>query len=178
METWKALARNPNYEVSTEGRVRERARPVFNRGRVYSKPPRQIEPFIDPDGYAFVVIRKPLGTGSEKIFVHRLVMEVFVSKCPDDMTVDHIDRVRTNNAVSNLRYATKAEQTENRDLSRISGENSKFSKLKEADVVEIRKMIEVGSVDLEISKQFSVSVSTIKNIRNGKSWKKNGIENT
>ena len=159
METWKALARNPNYEVSTEGRVRERARPVFNRGRVYSKPPRQIEPFIDPDGYAFVVIRKPLGTGSEKIFVHRLVMEVFVSKCPDDMTVDHIDRVRTNNAVSNLRYATKAEQTENRDLSRISGENSKFSKLKEADVEEIREMICSGNPDNIIAKKFSVSIS-------------------
>ena len=77
METWKALDRNQNYEVSSYGRVRERARPVFNRGRVYSKPPRQIEPFIDPDGYAFVVIRKPLGTGSEKIFVNRLVIEVF-----------------------------------------------------------------------------------------------------
>jgi muconolactone delta-isomerase len=171
METWKALDRNQNYEVSSDGRVRERARPVFNRGRVYSKPPRQIEPFIDPDGYAFVVIRKPLGTGSEKIFVHRLVMEVFISKCPDDMTVDHIDRVRTNNAVSNLRYATKAEQTENRDLSRISGENSKFSKLKEADVEEIREMICSGSPDNIIAKKFSVSISAIRNIRLGKSWK-------
>lgn len=178
MEIWKALARNPNYEVSSEGRVRERARPVFNRGRVYSKAQRQIEPFIDTDGYAFVVIRKPMGTGAEKIFVHRLVMEVFVGECPDEMTVDHIDRNRTNNAMSNLRYATKAEQSDNRDLSKISGENSKFSKLREVDVAEIRKMLELGFTDSIIAQRFSVSVSTIKNIKTGKSWKTHGIENT
>lgn len=177
METWKPLARNPNYEVSTAGRVREKARPVFNRGRIHSKPPRGIEPFIDTEGYAFVVLRKPMGTGAEKIFVHRLVMEVYVGECPQDMTVDHIDRVRTNNALSNLRYATKEKQTENRDLSSISGENSKFSKLKESDVTEIRKMIEVGFIDSVIAQRFGVGASAIKNIRTGKSWKKNGIEN-
>jgi len=178
VETWKALARNPNYEVSTEGRVREKARPVFNRGRIHSKPPRTINPFIDTEGYAFVVMRKPMGTGAEKIFVHRLVMEVFVGECPEEMSVDHIDRNRTNNAVSNLRYATKAEQSDNRDLSRISGENSKFSKLREVDVVEIRKMLEMGFLDSIIAQRFSVSASTIKNIRTGKSWKTHGIENT
>ena len=172
METWKALSRNPNYEISSEGRIREKARPVFNRGRVYAKAPRNIEPFIDQDGYAFVVLRKPIGTGSEKIFVHRLVMEVFEGECPDGMTVDHIDRVRTNNAFSNLRYATKAEQTENRDLSRISGERSRFSKLTEADVGEIRKMIELGFEDSIIASRFNVSAGAIRNIRKGKSWAK------
>ena len=172
METWKALDRNPNYEVSTTGRVREKARPVFNRGRIHSKPPRTIEPFIDPEGYAFVVLRKPMGTGAEKIFVHRLVMEVWVGQCPEDMTVDHIDRVRTNNALSNLRYATKAEQTENRDLSGISGERSRFSKLTQADVDEIRKMIKIGFEDGVIASRFNMSAGAIRNIRNGKSWAK------
>ena len=172
METWKPLARNPNYEVSTTGRVREKARPVFNRGRIHSKPPRNIEPFIDPEGYAFVVLRKPMGTGAEKIFVHRLVMEVWVGQCPEDMTVDHIDRVRTNNALSNLRYATKAEQTENRDLSGISGERSRFSKLTQADVDEIRKMIKIGFEDGVIASRFNMSAGAIRNIRNGKSWAK------
>ena len=172
METWKALARNPNYEVSTEGRVREKARPVFNRGRIHSKPPRTIEPFIDTEGYAFVVMRKPMGTGAEKIFVHRLVMEVFIGECPGEMSVDHIDRVRTNNTLANLRYATKAEQTENRDLSRISGENSRFSKLTQANVDEIRKMIEMGFGDDVIAVRFNISAGAIRNIRNGKSWAK------
>jgi hypothetical protein len=177
VETWKPLARNPNYEVSTEGRVREKARPVFNRGRIHSKPPRTIEPFIDTEGYAFVVLRKPMGTGAEKIFVHRLVMEVYQGECPDEMTVDHIDRVRTNNALANLRYATKAEQTENRDLSRISGENSRFSKLTQSDVDEARKMIGLGFDDGVIAARFGVSSATIKNIRNGKSWKNANTNN-
>lgn len=113
-----------------------------------------------------------MGTGAEKIFVHRLVMEVWVGQCPEDMTVDHIDRVRTNNALSNLRYATKAEQTENRDLSGISGERSRFSKLTQADVDEIRKMIKIGFEDGVIASRFNMSAGAIRNIRNGKSWAK------
>jgi hypothetical protein len=113
-----------------------------------------------------------MGTGAEKIFVHRLVMEVFIGECPDEMSVDHIDRVRTNNTLANLRYATKAEQTENRDLSGISGENSRFSKLTQANVDEIRKMIEMGFGDDVIAVRFNISAGAIRNIRNGKSWAK------
>jgi hypothetical protein len=113
-----------------------------------------------------------MGTGAEKIFVHRLVMEVFIGECPEEMSVDHIDRVRTNNTLANLRYATKAEQTENRDLSGISGENSRFSKLTQANVDEIRKMIEIGFLDSVIASRFGVGAGAIRNIRNGKSWAK------
>ena len=48
-------------------------------------------------------------------YVHQLVMEAFgpPRQCASD-TIDHIDRVRHNNHISNLRWASKSLQTSNR----------------------------------------------------------------
>ena len=49
-----------------------------------------------------------------KVFsVHRLVAETFLENPENKPTVDHIDRNRLNNDVSNLRFATYKEQIEN-----------------------------------------------------------------
>jgi hypothetical protein len=108
---------------------------------------------------------------SRKYFVHRMVMDAFVGPCPEDMTVDHIDRDRQNNALENLRYATKSEQDENRDLSGISGENSKFSKLDWDKVKEIRRLYAQGKTIRIISGQFDVTKDTIRRVVDGKTWK-------
>ena len=52
---------------------------------------------------------------STSYMVHRLVALAFHGHPPDkSYTVDHIDRIKTNNNASNLRWATKAEQAANR----------------------------------------------------------------
>lgn len=38
--------------------------------------------------------------------VHRVVMEAFVGPLPEGMEVDHINRIRTDNRLSNLRYCS------------------------------------------------------------------------
>ena len=66
----------------------------------------------DSDGYCFVVLA--LKGETQKRFVHRLVAEAFIGPRPEDQTVDHINRVRNDNRVENLRYATASEQNLNR----------------------------------------------------------------
>lgn len=52
----------------------------------------------------------------KKYAVHRLVAETFLSNEENKPTVDHINRVRTDNRLSNLRFATPKEQLENSSL--------------------------------------------------------------
>lgn len=45
--------------------------------------------------------------------VHELVITTFIGPRPDDMEIDHIDRNRANNKLSNLRYVTHQENMAN-----------------------------------------------------------------
>ena len=59
------------------------------------------------DGYMEVRVR------SKTLLVHRLVAETFIPNPEDKPTVDHINRVRDDNRVKNLRWATHREQMDN-----------------------------------------------------------------
>lgn len=60
-----------------------------------------------PNGYYLVSIK------GKSYLVHRLVAETFIPNPENKPTVDHINRIRTDNRVQNLRWATRKEQVEN-----------------------------------------------------------------
>ena len=86
-EEWKKIPGNPNYSVSNYGRVRNDV-----RGKMKALYPNN-------RGYIKIGLK-----GNKKHAVHRLVMLAFVG--PSEMQVDHIDEVKTNNRLDNLRYLT------------------------------------------------------------------------
>lgn len=100
-EKWRIVGR---YQVSN----RARARVMFSRGSVWG-------PVFTPlpskrNTYA------EIGRGNA---FHRIVALAFLGQPPDSTyTVDHIDGDPTNNLLSNLRWATKAEQSTNRKRKR------------------------------------------------------------
>lgn len=61
-------------------------------------------------GYRRVVVK------GKHYKVHRLVAEAFIPNPENKPTVDHINRVRDDNRVQNLRWATHKEQAENRGM--------------------------------------------------------------
>lgn len=65
----------------------------------------------DGRGYLQVELFKN-GVG-RKFKIHRLVAEAFIPNPENKPTVDHIDRDRRNNNISNLRWATYKEQRSN-----------------------------------------------------------------
>ena len=98
---WRTILDYPSYEVSNQGQVRRNGK-ILKGG-------------TDKDGYKIVSM------GKTKKKIHRLVAEAFIPN-PDNLPItDHIDRNRTNNVVSNLRWVNHTESclntnNRNRDL--------------------------------------------------------------
>lgn len=83
---------------------------VFNRLPSYWKPIRYgwTKGTKYNTGYMLVMVNH------KAYLVHRLVLETFVGECPDGFTADHINRIRDDNRLQNLRYADNKTQADNR----------------------------------------------------------------
>ena len=100
--------------------------------------------------------------------IHRLIYSNLVGEIPKGYEIDHIDRNRHNNNLSNLRLVTKKENNQNKD---IKGEKNGFSKLKEKEVREILELVLTHTMTKqEIADKYHVSFATIKAIRSGRNW--------
>ena len=93
MEEWRPIVDYPEYEVSNVGNVRR-------NGRV-------LKPISDSCEYLVI---SPYVNGIKKISrIHRLVASAFIPNPDSKKEVDHINRIKTDNRVENLRWATRSE---------------------------------------------------------------------
>lgn len=97
--SWKAITDYPNYEVSDAGEVRN-----VITGKM-------LKTGLNTGGYRKV----NLFPGSKTHMVHRLVALHHIENPENKPCVDHIDRDKTNNHVSNLRWTTYSENGLNTD---------------------------------------------------------------
>lgn len=99
-ETWRPIAGWVGlYEVSSDGRVRSLPRPGC-KGRVLR---------FGTTGNGYLTATFSANGKREARTVHRIVAEAFIGPKPDGMQTCHNDGDKTNNAASNLRYATQSE---------------------------------------------------------------------
>jgi hypothetical protein len=98
MEEWKIIPRFPNYEISNMGRIRNKRKRILKQ-------------FITTNGYCGICLYidkdTPI-TGS----VHTLVMSAFIGVRPEGLVIDHINRIKTDNRLENLRYCTQSENVQ------------------------------------------------------------------
>ena len=94
-EEWKDLAQFPRYEVSNMGRFRRRIDGKIAKG----------SPAFN--GYIHIGLRKD-GRQITKL-AHRLVAETWLLKpSPSHSDVNHKNKVRNDNRVSNLEWSTRS----------------------------------------------------------------------
>ena len=103
---WKRIP-DFNYEINEDGDIRS---VNFQRTLACS---------TDKDGYKYIGIRKQDNRKKYWFRIHRLVAVAFCNPPlnKDALDVDHVDRNIHNNHYTNLRWATRIENNENRKVS-------------------------------------------------------------
>jgi hypothetical protein len=156
MERWKEITEAPGYFISDQGRVKN------SKGKV-------LNPRPNKNGY-LRILPSVNGIQKKSMFVHQLVLSTFGPQQPADTTPDHINRIRTDNRIENLRWATKKDQIKNSVMNPPKGIEHPNSKLKEEDIIEIRRLLKTNMLQTKIAKLFNVAEGHITRIKQNKQW--------
>ena len=103
---WKRIDGYDNYEISICGQVRN----------VRTK--RVLKPRISKSGYYRVELYNSIKQSTQNI--HRLVAKAFIPNLNNDDFIDHINNVKIDNTISNLRWCTNQQNQFNASLNKTN----------------------------------------------------------
>lgn len=118
-EIWKNIEGYPNYQVSNMGRVKSLEKTITystnNRwGECECKrfcEEKILKNYLSKRGY--YVVNLSQNGKSTQFKVHTLVAQAFISNPDNKPQIDHINTIRTDNRVENLRWVTNKENMNN-----------------------------------------------------------------
>jgi plasmid maintenance system antidote protein VapI len=128
-EIWKEIYSHVNYEVSTYGNIKNK---ITNK---------QLKPNKNIQGYLSVSLSK--NNKPTKFLVHRLVAQTFLPNYYNKPTVNHKNKIRSDNHIFNLEWATIIEQN-------IHKNKNKF----ETNTFNICTMKSIWRIDLKTNKKL------------------------
>ena len=102
VEVFREIENYDNYAVSSFGRVKN------------TKTGRILKAGLNSNGYFIVMLSEDAIKKTHQ--VHRLVANAFLDNPDDKLCVDHKDNNKTNNNISNLRFATTKENSQNSSI--------------------------------------------------------------
>lgn len=167
---FRVITNYPRYAINEFGEVLSICKKNRTATLAWSKARKKI-PTRNRDGYYQVMLRNT--EQIRNIFIHVLVLEVFVGPRPEGMQCRHIDGNPANNHVSNLAWGTGSENNSDqvRHGTRIQGETHPMSKLTADDVLEIRRRRANGEPLISLAREFHLTKTTVCEIAKRHTWK-------
>lgn len=173
-EEWRSVqGSGGTYEVSSLGRIRSLTRMVVDTtGRRQVKRGTVLKPRCHSGGYRVVNV---LDDGKFKTkFVHSIVADAFIGSRPEGHDVNHIDGDKSNNAASNMEYATRKENMDhawNLGLVDNRGECNGQARYTEDQIRKCFELVRSGKTQREASELSGVSVGMVQQVWTGNRWK-------
>jgi hypothetical protein len=124
VEEWRTIPDFADYEVSTHGNVRSKTRVIVREGFTdMTLQSQTMKQWVMPaTNYLKVKLQREKNQNARS--VHRLVALTFIPNPENKPLVDHIDRNRQNNHLSNLRWVTHIENAQNSSLVSNTGQRN------------------------------------------------------
>ena len=168
-EIWKDILEYEGYyQISNLGRVKSIDRVIINsKGTKRFYKGKMLSKILNNCGYFCVNLT--IGKKRNQFSIHRLLGTYFIPNPLNLPQIDHLDAVKTNNALHNLEWVTSEENTErakNKGLMPKGVDNHK-SKLTEIQVLDIRSS---NLRNIDLSKKYNVSKTLIGYIKKRKIW--------
>ena len=88
---------------------------IYRDGRVQNKKKRFLKQLINRYGYCKVYLCNGRDKPKQQ-YIHRLVALNYIPNPENKYSVDHINRDKDDNRVENLRWASRSEQSQNRNM--------------------------------------------------------------
>lgn len=102
-------------------------------------------------------------------YVHRLVAEYFIPNPKNLKYIDHIDRNKSNNHYTNLRWSTARDNTDNiANKPRYTACRKGFKKLTSEQKKNIYDLYQSGMKVMEISRKLGITRQTVSSYKNRK----------
>lgn len=99
------------YEVSSLGRIKTLSKTVVRKGVCYNFKEKILKPQSYGNGYLKIGLHN---NGHTKfLFVHRIVAQAFIPNPENKPCIDHINTIRNDNRVENLKWCTPKENRNN-----------------------------------------------------------------
>ena len=165
-EIWKLiLSLDGIYEASNLGRIKSNN--FYNK-----KVPKILSLVNNGNGYLYFTIS--INNKRRNVYVHRAVCEAFNPTIDGMNIVNHKNGLKNDNRVENLEWNTYSENTlhafKHGLMKNANGENQHLSKLKEKDVLDIRKN-EYNLSYRKLAIKYNVSTYAIYSVLKNKTWK-------
>lgn len=146
---------------------------VYENGTIYRKDGKEVRQYYTAKKYKNCSLKV---NGKPKTFlVHRLIAIWFIRNEDNKVEVNHINGLKDDNNVKNLEWATASENrihAYKNGLHNSKGQRNSFSKLRDIDVIEIKKTYKLNpKTPLSyFSNKFNVTVQLISMIKKNKAW--------